>query len=393
LVTLINRMGMMVLPFMMLHLTRNLGFEPVRAGLALSAYGLASLITAPLAGRLSDRLGAVRVLKLSLLSSGLVIWMLPLATSGLSVIAVLVLLAFTAEAFRPASLALVGDLAGPQLRKQGFALNRLAINLGMSVGPAVGGILAVSSFRTLFWVNGAPSMLAGAVLFAMPLKAIAPHLAERLGQATAPAGPSPSHRRLIYFMFALLPVLLVFFQHQGTLPLFMVQELGFSEAVYGLMFTFNTLLIVLLEVRLNGAMAHWSYRRSLALGSFLCGLGFGALALATSLSAVIATVIIWTVAEMILFPVSAAYVTEIAPPGRRGEYMGYYTMSFGLGFSIGPGTGSAVMQRFGSATLWAGTFVFGLISAALMMRIAPVEAVPAASLDSLNADLPTGGVT
>lgn len=30
LVTLINRMGMMVLPFMMLHLTRNLGFEPVR---------------------------------------------------------------------------------------------------------------------------------------------------------------------------------------------------------------------------------------------------------------------------------------------------------------------------------------------------------------------------
>ncbi len=86
-------------------------------------------------------------------------------------------------------------------------------------------------------------------------------------------------------MFALLPVLLVFFQHQGTLPLFMVQELGFSEAVYGLMFTFNTLLIVLLEVRLNGAMAHWSYRRSLALGSFLCGLGFGALALATSLSA------------------------------------------------------------------------------------------------------------
>src|ERR1700687_205035 len=228
LVTLINRKGMMVLPFMMLHLTRNLGFEPVRAGLALSAYGLASLITAPLAGRLSDRLGAVRVLKLSLLSSGLVIWMLPLARSGLSVIAVLVLLAFTAEAFRPASLALVGDLAGPQLRKQGFALNRLAINLGMSVGPAVGGILAVSSFRTLFWVNGATSLLAGAVLFAMPLKAIAPHLAERLGQATTPAGPSPSHRRLVYFLFALLPVVLVFLQHQGTLPLFMVDELGCS---------------------------------------------------------------------------------------------------------------------------------------------------------------------
>ncbi|HYR55559.1 MAG TPA: MFS transporter, partial [Myxococcaceae bacterium] len=71
LATLINRMGAMVLPFMTLHLTGNLGFKPARAGLALSAYGLASLIAAPLAGRLSDRFGAARVLELSLLSSGL----------------------------------------------------------------------------------------------------------------------------------------------------------------------------------------------------------------------------------------------------------------------------------------------------------------------------------
>ena len=56
-----------------------------------------------------------------------------------------------------------------------------------------------------------------------------------------------SRARLIYFLVALLPVVLVFFQHEGTMPLFMVQELGFSEAVYGSMFTINTVLIVLLE--------------------------------------------------------------------------------------------------------------------------------------------------
>ncbi len=387
LTALINRMGTMVLPFMMLHLTRNVGLEPARAGLALSGYGVAALITAPITGKMSDRLGAVRVLKLSLFSSGLVMWMLPLARSWISVVAALALLAFTTEAFRPASMALVGELAGERHRKQGFALNRLAINLGMSVGPAVGGVLAMESFRALFWVNGATSLLSGAVLIAMPLKATAPHPDQRVrGFEDAPLTAAASHRRLLYFMFALLPVLLVFFQHQGTLPLFMVEELGFSEATYGLMFTINTLLIVLLEVRLNGATAHWPHQRLLALGSLLCGAGFGALAWARSLPEIIATVVVWTFGEMILFPVSAAYVTEIAPPGRRGEYMGYYTMSFGLGYAIGPGSGTAVMQRFGSRTLWIATFLLGLVSSALMARTAPVQVNRDPELESAAAD-------
>jgi MFS family permease len=241
----------------------------------------------------------------------------------------------------------------------------------MSVGPALGGVLAMSSFRSLFWVNGATSMLAGAVLIGWPIQAGGPHPRGHSAHLGAKVG---SHARLIYFLVALLPVVLVFFQHEGTMPLFMVQELGFSEAVYGSMFTINTVLIVLLEVRLNGATAHWSHRRSLALGAFLCGAGFGAFALARRLGEIIAGVVVWTVAEMIVLPAASAYVTEIAPPARRGEYLGYFSMFFGLGFAIGPASGTAVMQRFGSTTLWGLCFVLGLVAAALMARLPIVGA-------------------
>src|ERR1700737_4441289 len=173
LVTLINRAGAMVLPFMMLHLTRNLHFTAARAGLALSIYGVAALLCAPLTGRLSDLLGALRILKFSFFAGAIAMWLLPLARTWGQVAVGLIALALTVEAFRPASLALVGELAGPSLRKQGFALNRLAINLGMSVGPAVGGVLAALSFRSLFWVNGVSSFLAGAVLIAQPIRASA----------------------------------------------------------------------------------------------------------------------------------------------------------------------------------------------------------------------------
>ena len=77
------------------------------------------------------------------------------------------------------------------------------------------------------------------------------------------AGGAPSlgaigDRRLRYVIVCLLPVLLVFFQHEGAMPVWMVDQLGLSTRNYGLLFTLNTLLIVFLEVRLNSATAHWS---------------------------------------------------------------------------------------------------------------------------------------
>ncbi len=74
------------------------------------------------------------------------------------------------ESVRPASLSMVSDLVEPAQRKAAFALSRLAANLGMSVGPAIGGILAVYSFRWLFLVDGTTSILAGAVLALAPMR-------------------------------------------------------------------------------------------------------------------------------------------------------------------------------------------------------------------------------
>ena len=175
--SLINRAGTMVLPFLMLYLTKELSFTPPQAGLMIGIYGLTALLCAPLNGFLADRFGAWRVMTLSLLSSGLSLWLIPIAKTKWQVMFAVIVLALTTEAFRPANLAMVGDLAGPQLRKQGFALNRLAVNLGMSIGPALGGFLAVVSFRSLFWVDGATSLAAGVLLWMTPFRGarVEPH--------------------------------------------------------------------------------------------------------------------------------------------------------------------------------------------------------------------------
>jgi MFS family permease len=172
----------------------------------------------------------------------------------------------------------------------------------------------------------------------------------------------------------MFPVTLVFFQHESAMALFLVDRLGFPETFYGALFTLNTLLIVALEVPLNAATAHWPHRRALALGSALFGLGFGLLAVAHSALAVAGTVVVWTFGEMVLLPSMAAYVADLAPAERRGEYMGLYTMTFSGAFALGPWLGTVVLAHFGPVVLWSSVFLLGTVSAFLLANVYEVEA-------------------
>ena len=370
--TLVNRMGSMAIPFLVLYLTKELGFTAGRAGLMLGLYGAASLTVSPFLGRLADRLGHVRVMKASLVASGLVLLAYPLAHSPREIVVATIALAVTTEAFRPASLSVLTDLAPPAQRKAAFAVNRLAINLGMSVGPAVGGYLAEVSFPSIFRVNGTSSLLAFAVL-AMTGFAVAEHAAAAAapGEEVSRSRPAYTDVRLLTFLAACVPIAAVFFQHEGALPLDVVRDLGLPASFFGWMFTINTVVIVLFEVRLNLSTSHWPHRKSLFVGGLFIATGFGAMAFCHTGLAIAGTVVIWTIGEMISLPSMSNVIAELAPADRRGEYMGLYSMSWGLAFAIGPWLGTVVLEHYGRTTLWGGTFVVAAAAAIAMGRMHP----------------------
>jgi predicted MFS family arabinose efflux permease len=370
---LINRAGMMVLPFLVLYLTQELGFPPARAALMLALYGASAIVFGPIGGRLSDRIGALPVMRVSLLASGFVLLLFPLAKSFAAVSVVTVLWAGCAEMFRPASLAAITHVAAPEQRKQAFALNRLAINLGMSIGPALGGFLATVSFRAMFVVDAVTTLIAGAVLALTPWRAFSGVNSEAgVGDEERIAPATILHDRLfLIFLGGSFLVGIVFFQHESALPLYLVQYLQLSPAFYGMLFTINTLLIVALEVPLNTATAHWSNTRSLIIGCMLFAVGFGALGVIATAAGVIATVVVWTFGEMLLFPAMAAHLGEIAPENRRGAYMGAYSMSLSIALTVGPWMGTQLLAAYGPVTVWSVMFVLGALAAGLMAFSAP----------------------
>ena len=373
--TLINRLGTMAIPFLVLYLTRELGFSAERAGLALGIYGAGAIVAAPISGRLCDRIGGLPIIRASLIGSGLMLLAFPFVRSFPSVIALTIAWSLLNESGRPATLTLIADLVPTEQRKPAYALMRLAINLGMSVGPAAGGFIAAHSFKMIFIANAAGSLASGLFLILVPLSAVAHTRATHAvsGDSSVPRRAVLSDRPMMVFLFATFLINVVFFQHEGALPLFLVQDMHISTAFYGSLFTINTLMIVFMEVPLNAATAHWPHRLALSLGSLLFAAGSGLFGFARGPGMIVLGIVVWTFGEMMLFPQASAYVADVAPPHRRGAYMGAYSMAFSLSFAVAPWAGTTVYAHFGAGILWTSVFVVGIVAAALMLNVTSEE--------------------
>lgn len=369
--TLINRSGTMVIPFLVLYLTQKIGVSASEAGTALLVYGIGAFISAPLSGKLADKIGALTVMKISLVSTSIVIFIYGFLTNYYLILVFSFIFAVLNEAYRPANLSLISEISTPAQRRISIALNRLGINIGMSIGPVIGGFIILLDYNFLFYLNAAASLAAGMYLaFASwtPVVKTEPMVEESLHYSKLNSSVL-SDKNFLFFLFAITPVQLVFFQHIGGLPLYIVDDLKYSTAAFGLLSAINTVLVIIAEVPLNNMMSNMSYRKSMFIGALFAAVGFGAMAVARDTTPLIITIIVWTVGEMIFFPVTAAYASEVTPPQKRGEYMGYFQMTFSFAFSAGPWLGTVIYQNYGSVILWSGALVMGLITTTLMLFV------------------------
>jgi MFS family permease len=367
-VLLINTSGTMVVFFMALYLTHHLGWPAERAGLGMSGYGAGMLAGTLAGGLLSDRLGAYRVQRLSLTGAGLLLIAIAFLRSLPAVLGSIVAWGFFASALFPSNAAAMAAVCPPEVRARGFVLNRLAANLGATIGPLAGGFLAQHDYRLLFWVDGATCLLAAlAALWLFPASRPEAHAA-----AQAP-GPQADARwwddRIFLGLLAITTgTSLVISQIFSTYGMYLKNG-GLNEARIGGLIAINTGLIVIAQMPLVHATERFSRTRLTAAGALLLGAGFASTALASSIPYLAVTVVVWTFGEMLTLPLLTTLVSLRASAASQGQYQGLFAMSYSLGTTFGPVFGTWVYAAAGGPTLWASVGCAGGVVAAGMLLL------------------------
>lgn len=365
-VLFINRSGAMVIPFLTVYLTTSRGFTLQEAGWVMSAFGLGSLVGSYVGGYLTDRIGFHKIQQLTLIGSGLLFWVLGQMDSLLEMATVIFLLSILTDAFRPANQAAVAYYSKVENRSRSYGLLRLAVNLGFSVGPFLGGVLiSLVGYTSLFWVDGLTCLLA-AVAYRLLLPPGKTRPTEESEMEQTPIDQSP-YRDIpyVFFVVCILFFAIAFMQFFGSLPLYLKKNLAFSEWQIGLLASLNALIIVFSEMPLVHQL---SLRfRPLGIIALGCGLvGIGHLALLGSNLWIVAAPIVYilfiTFGEILAMPFASTFAAARASAQRRGAYMGLLSIAYSLAFIIAPTLGMWVADNYGFQVLWIVTAGFAALA-------------------------------
>ncbi|GEO06817.1 MFS transporter [Adhaeribacter aerolatus] len=372
-VMFINRSGAMVVPFLSVYLTEALGFSLKQAGLALSAFGLGSMCGSFLGGWLTDRVGHFRVQFYSLILGGSFFFMLLQLKSFLPFVGGLFILSLITECLRPANSSSVAFYAKPENLTRAFSLNRMAINLGFSIGPAIGGLLATISYQWLFMADGITCILAG-LFFYFYFNSRKGYQPKIQPEKTVEKSNSSPYQDYPYLVFAFLCTCfaVVFFQFFTTLPLYYRQVYVLSEARIGTLLGLNGFIVFLFEMILIYLIGQRiSFTRLIVSGILLNGFSFILLNLVYGQFVLFIAMLLLSMAEIFAMPFMATITVNRSNDHNRGAYMGLYSLSYSAAHILAPYLGTSIVAAYGFTTLWWLAGIFSVLTAIGFMVITP----------------------
>jgi predicted MFS family arabinose efflux permease len=172
-------------------------------------------------------------------------------------------------------------------------------------------------------------------------------------------------RALVRFLLMTVVAEFVYIQSTVGLPLH-VTHVGLTARDFGLLIGLNGLLVLMLELPITGAVSRYRQEYVLAIGNLLIGAGLALTGFMTGMVLLSATVLIWTLGEMMTSSVAAAYLGSLTPPRMTGRYQGLYGAAYTIGTGAGPLIGGAV-YTIGPSALWALIAAAGVLSAYLCL--------------------------
>jgi MFS family permease len=373
LATFIDRLGGAILfPFFTLYVTRKFDVGMTTVGLIFGIFSLTGIIGSTIGGALADRWGRKPMLVTGLIVSALSsLWLGTVNELDLFILGAMITGVFS-RVGGPAQQALVADILPEEQRPQGYGIIRVTFNLSVTLGPAIGGLLATQSYLSLFIADAVSSLaVATIVLLVLPetLSKTPPAQPESVMSTFKGYGQVIRDQAFIFFFLASTLSAMVYLQMNSTLAVYLRDFHGISEHGFGYLLSMNAAMVVFFQFYVTRKIRGYAPMLMITIGTLLYALGFSMYGFTSTYAMFLLAMIVITFGEMLVAPVGQALVAEFAPDSMRARYMAFFGYSWAIPFAFAPTLAGLLIDNGNPNLVWYLGGVIGMISTAMYYRM------------------------
>jgi MFS family permease len=366
-ITFIDRIGgALIFPFFALYITSKFNVGMTDVGVLFAAFSVSSFAGNAVGGAVTDRFGRKGIIIFGLIASSFSTVAMGLINSFHAFFFLALFVGILSDVAGPAQQAMVADILPEEKRADGYGIIRIAFNLSVVIGPAIGGLLAARSYLWLFLSDAAISLLTVVlILIFLPETKPAAHPdapQESIGRTFAGYGNVFRDTAFMLFLGAVLLSVFTYVNLNTTLGVYLRNEHGIPASGYGYLLSLNAAMVVLMQFPITRRIEHFPPMLMMAFGTFLYAVGFSMYGYVSTYSWFVIAMIIITIGEMIVSPVSQALVASFAPEDMRGRYMAIYGFSWGIPFAVGPYLAGLLIDGPSPYLLWYVAGFVGILS-------------------------------
>lgn len=370
-----------LMPFFALWAQQDAGIATEYIGVLLGCYAGGELLATPFVGGIADRVGRRPVLLVSTAGVGCGFLLLYLTRGALLSAIALIIIGMFESVLHPTAATVITDVVAPATLRKHFALTRVMSNVGRTVGPAIGALLALWSLGLVFFAS-ATALLCGTVVVALclsetrqPSRATSPDGSEEEDEeGIAALSAAFRDRRLAALLVPIAVLEIGASWIEAVTPLYANNAGTLSASGIGLLFTYAGALSAIFQLPVTQASARWSGFAIILVSGIAQVAAFSCLFVSPAVSLLLLAVTLLALADMLSGPLSQTIVAELAPARARASYMAAFSSVGDLKDTIGPAIGTYLYAVMPALPWGTGIVVSLFASVALAAKVRRHEA-------------------
>ena len=362
--TFIDRLGGgLIFPFLALYVAQRFNVGMTQIGLLFATWSISSLVGSTVGGALADKFGRKFILIFGLLFSAGSALFMGFVNDYRAFYLVAVFAGVFSDIGHPAQQAMVADLLKGDQRAEGFSLLRVVANLAVTIGPAIGGLLAGISYLLLFILDACASTITAIIV----LKTIpetkpersADHPSESLLATLAGYGKILKDRFFMAFIFTSIIMIIVYAQMYSTLSVYLFKIHDVPAKGFGFIMSMNAAMVVLFQFWITRKIKKFQPMLLMITATVLYGIGFSMYGFVHSYGFFMLAMAIITIGEMVHIPTAQALVAFFAPEDMRARYMAAFGYTWAIPNAVAPILAGLIMDNYDARLVW---YLAGLLS-------------------------------